>query len=36
MHGSVVTDEGFLRFLRKDYPALVDDITNEKANRFHE
>jgi predicted nucleotidyltransferase component of viral defense system len=32
----VVSDEGFLRSLHKDYPALVDDITNEKANRFHE
>jgi predicted nucleotidyltransferase component of viral defense system len=31
----VVSDRDFFLALKKDYPALVDDITNEKVNRFH-
>jgi predicted nucleotidyltransferase component of viral defense system len=32
----VVSDHAFLRTLEQDYALLVEDIMNEKVNRFHE
>lgn len=30
-----VADQEFLSSLKADYPALIDDIVNERTNRFH-
>ena len=36
LHHLVVSDHGFLQAMEKNYSLLVEDITNENVNRFHE